>query len=125
MEPTSQHDRIEKGDRGDGTRVGKEQAKRRYAHRNAGHIIDMYDTRTNYEVKCYNDHATDWSLGNGTHDGGAKPRTVDGHIFAFGKQEETLIYQIRGAKGRGTRGTAFNRANGEGFVAPAVGDYAD
>ena len=86
----------------------------------------MANSTTNFEIKCYNDHKQTHSLGLGTVEGGAKPRTVDGHVFAFGASEELLLYQTRGARARGADANVpFDRTTGVGFVAAAKGDYTD
>ena len=45
-------------DKGDGKPASKEEAKRRYAHLNAGHVPDIAVGTTLYEVKAYTPYVT-------------------------------------------------------------------
>ena len=113
-------------DRGDGRPASKEEAKRRYAHLNAGHVPDIAIGTTLYEIKAYTPYvaAAGRQLGTG-YAGGGTPSTNDGHLIACGNTEEALVRTVLGLKQRGQPGEAFNRSTGAGYVRATDGDYAD
>jgi hypothetical protein len=57
-----------------------------------------------YESKVYTPVKESINLGGGMHDGGGKPSTAAGNLVAFGCTEELLLYEIVGARERGTAG---------------------
>ena len=119
---------IKLGDRGDGTRVSKEEARRRYAHINDGHVPDAIRFSLPpycYEFKCYTPMVVGGALGHGSADKGGAPSTTDGGAFAFGNTEEALRVKVFGLKGRGEKAQGpHKRLEGTGWVAEKPGDYA-
>lgn len=117
------------GDRGDGTRVSKEEARQRYAHVNSGHIPDAIRHSTPpfcYEFKAYTPMVVSGALGNGSNDCGGAPSTTDGGSFAFGNTEEALRARVYGLTTRGAPADGpLNRRTGTGWVKSSAGDYAD
>ena len=117
------------GDRGDGTPAGKEDARQRYAHLNAGHVPDVIRFGAVphlYEFKCTTPFLARVALGLGTLAGGGKPCTADGWRFAFGATLESLTYDNLGVRARGTPGVQWDRLTGDGYVAEFTGNaYAD
>ena len=117
---------VQLGDKGDGTAASKADARRRYAHLNAGHIPDIIQGNTLTEIKCLTPHLVSPALGHGSAAKGGAPSTADGHLIAFGNTLESLIKSTLGLKQRGAEGQRpFDRPSGEGFVAACDGDYAD
>ena len=117
------------GDRGDGTRVSKEEARRRYAHINDGHVPDIVRHGTPpscYEFKCYTCFLPDGDLGRGSARCGGAPSTTDGHFIAFGNTEERLRALVLGQSARGEQSMGpFDRCTGTGWVREEPGQYAD
>lgn len=120
---------IRLGDKGDGTPASKEEARRRQAHLNDGHIPDIYrpgPPHILYEWKCYTPFGLSRALGHGSQRGGGAASTADGGDFAFGNTLEALVAMVLGLKGFGAPGArALNRRTGEGRVDAHAGDYAD
>ena len=120
---------IKLGDRGDGSRTSKEEARRRYAHINDGHVPDAVRFSMPpccYEFKCYTFAVVGGALGHGSTEKGGAPSTTDGGIFAFGNTEEALRAKVFGLIERGTRAQGpLDRRTGTGWVAERHGDYAD
>jgi hypothetical protein len=124
--------RIIMGDRGDGTPAGKEEARRRYAHINDGHVPDLLRNGAPahlWEYKCCTAfldrrHA---KQGNGSRACGGAASQIDGNIFAFGNTEEKLRADVLGVAERGNSADGpLNRKSGTGWVAAsAKHDYAD
>ena len=112
-------------DKGDGTPAGKDEAKRRWAWANDGHIPDMVRcsaTPCIYEWKC----ATPFTLPSSELKGHGCPSNVDGDMIAMGCTEESLRRLSYGLKAIGSEGERpFDRVTGHGRVKPCDGDYAD
>ena len=117
------------GDKGDGTPSSKEEARRRQAHLNDGHIPDIYrpgPPHVLYEWKCYSPFTLTRSLGHGSPRCGGAASTADGHAFAFGNTLESLTAKVLGLKARGApTDRPLDRVTGEGRVHARDGDYAD
>jgi hypothetical protein len=117
------------GDKGDGTPSSKEEARRRQAHLNDGHIPDIYrpgPPHVLYEWKCYSPFTVTRALGHGSMRCGGAASTADGGTFAFGNTLEALIAKVLGLKARGTPADRpLDRRSGEGRVHARDGDYAD
>ena len=117
------------GDRGDGTRTSKEEARKRYAHINKDHIPDAIRHSIPpccYEYKCYTPMVVGGALGNGSPGHGGAPSTTDGGDFAFGNTEEALRTKVFGLSERGDKAQgALDRRTGRGWVGEKPGDYAD
>ena len=117
---------VQLGDKGDGTAASKAEARQRYAHLNAGHIPDIIQGNTLYEIKCFTPFKVSPALGHGSTAKGGAPSTADGCLFAFGNSLESITKTVLGLAQRGTDGErALDRVSGEGFVAAHDGDYAD
>jgi hypothetical protein len=94
--------RGEPGHTRDGTAAGKETARQRYAHINAGHVPDFIRFGVKpmvkpqcYELKCYTPfHVSTPALGLGSTDKGGAASTADGGRFAMGNTEEALIVAV-------------------------------
>ena len=116
-------------DKGDGTRLKKEEARKRYAHLCATHCPDaarLSSPPVLFEFKCYTVYNQAVALGHGSSSKGGAPSTADGHLIAFGCTEEDLRKKVFGLKLIGSPNEdAFNRLTGKGFVAACDGDYAD
>ena len=123
------YSRTRLGDKGDGTPASKEEARRRHAHLNEGHIPDMYrpgPPHVLYEWKCFTPFGATRALGNGSQRCGGAASTADGHDFAFGNTLEALAARVLGLQARGAPGErALDRRTGEGRVDARDGDYAD
>ena len=117
------------GDRGDGTRVSKEEARRRYAHINDGHVPDIVRHGTPpscYEYKCYTPFLPDGALGLGSNGCGGAASATDGHFIAFGNTEEALRAVVFGQTEHGDASEGpFNRVTGTGWVRQEPGQYTD
>ena len=117
------------GDKGDGTPSSKEEARRRQAHLNEGHIPDIYrpgPPHVLYEWKCCSPFTATRALGNGSNRCGGAASTADGHTFAFGNTLEALVAKVLGLKARGApTDRPLDRRTGEGRVHARDGDYAD
>ena len=117
------------GDKGDGTPSSKEEARRRQAHLNDGHIPDIYrpgPPHVLYEWKCYSPFKVTRALGHGSLRCGGAPSTADGGAFAFGNTLEALSAKVLGLKARGAPADPpLDRRSGEGRVHARDGDYAD
>ena len=118
------------GDRGDGTAAGKETARQRYAHINAGHVPDFIRFGVKpqcYELKCYTPFHVSPALGLGSTDKGGAASTADGGRFAMGNTEEALIVANLGVPERGAKADGpWRRAMGTGWVRGTLDhDYAD
>ena len=120
---------VKLGDRGDGTRVSKEEMRRRYAHINDGHVPDIVRHGTPpscYEFKCYTPFLPDGALGRGSAACGGAASTTDGHFIAFGNTEEALRAVVLGQTEHGTKAEGpFDRTTGKGWVREERGQYAD
>ena len=117
---------VKLGDKGDGTRGGRETAAKKYSHLNATHIPDIIAGRTLWEFKALTPFKPKPALGNGSNANGGAPSTADGWFIAFGGTLEDITRETRGLLQIGKEGDdAFDRTTGEGYVAPVDGDYAD
>ena len=100
------------------------EARRRYAHINAGHVPDIIQGRS--LVKVWTPFTVTQALGYGSAAKGGAPSTADGRLFAFGNTLESAIKTVLGLRQQGVDGQPpFDRTSGEGFVAAHDGDYAD
>ena len=118
------------GDRGDGTAAGKETARQRYAHINAGHVPDFirFGVKPHcYELKCYTPFHVSPAIGLGSTDKGGAASTADGGRFAMGNTEEALIVANLGVPERGAKADGpWRRVTGTGWVRETRDhDYAD
>ena len=129
--PNTPSGTLHKGDRGDGTPAGKEEARRRHAHINTGTIPDIYRDGalpSCWETKCYTCFCMDPPLGNGSKEKGGAASKADGGTHAMGNTEEDLIVKNLGVPARGDRTTdlPLNRRTGVGWVAKTTDHaYAD
>ena len=119
------------GDRGDGTPASKEEAKRRHADLNEGHVPDLYRRGVPTwlgEYKCYSWVVSTAAVnhGTGTVATGGGASTADGWLFARGGTEERLTAQVLGLAARGPpTGPPLDRQTGAGRVLRRDGHYAD
>ena len=119
-------------DKGDGTHLSKEDARKRYAHLCSTHCPDaarLSSPPVLFEFKCYTAYNCNVALGHGSTRCGGAPSTADGHFIAFGCTEEDLRKRVLGLAQIGSPstapGSAFDRTTGTGYVAACDGDYAD
>ena len=122
-------DRLQLGDKGDGTPAARDEAKRRYAHLNAHHIPDIIrysQPTTLYEIKCFAVHTLQPALGHGSVTGGGAASAADGHFIAFGNTLERARTLVLGTAARGSPSDRpLDRTTGLGRVAATDGQYAD
>jgi hypothetical protein len=118
-----------RGDKGDGTPAGREDAKRRWAWANATHIPDIVRTSTPpvcYEVKCGSPFIIGGLKGVNSHEHCGVPSQVEGHVFAFGCTLEQFTRQVLGLRAVGSASDEpFNRRSGAGRIHVHHGEYAD
>jgi hypothetical protein len=116
-------------DKGDGTHLSKEDARKRYAHLCSSHCPDaarLSSPPVLFEFKCYTPYNRKVALGLGSARCGGAPSTADGHLTAFGCTEEDLRKKVLGLKQLGSADEpAFDRTKGTGHVAAYDGDYVD
>ena len=116
-------------DRGDGSQASREDAKRRYAHINDGHVPDIVRHGTPpscLEFKCYTPFHLGGLVGHGTTAHGGTASTTDGHFIAFGNTEEALRALVLGHGERGHPSDGpLDRTTGAGWVRAVDGQYAD
>ena len=123
--------RVLKGDKGDGRRVTRAQARARYAHINAGTVPDIIAVHASpsghhhlRETKVSH-FAASVVPGRGTAAGGGSVSTSEGHRIAFGGCEEKLRVDIFGTKERGhPSDPPHDHSTGDGHVRPRPGLYA-
>ena len=117
------------GDKGDGTPASIEEAKRRYAHLNEGHVPDAFrvsDPTELWEIKCITPFHTGGTQGNSNEQHLGVVATKDGFFIAFGNTEENQRIIVYGCQARGAATERpFNRETGVGRVAARPGHYTD
>ena len=117
------------GDKGDGSPMARDAAKRRNAHFNADHcpdIIEPDDVDRLYETRCYTPFRATAAMGHGSRGGGGKPSTHEGHWLAFGCTREDIRRTAIGCAARGAPGEPpLNHSTGTGRVEAHAGQYAD
>ena len=115
---------VQLGDKGDGTRAGRDAAARRYDHLCSTHIPDIVVGSALWEFKAISPFKPKPALGMPNNAGSGTPSCADGHLIAFGNTLEAITRQTRGLDGIGSESEpAFDRTTGVGFVAPYAGDY--
>ena len=116
---------IRLGDRGDGTTEGKQEAAKRYAYLNEGHIPDIVNAHLwiVWEVRCMAVHVQHAVLGGSRENGGAAS-TAEGGTFATGNTLEKQIVISLGTKGHGVESDGPHQRSGpnagDGWVRPST-----
>jgi len=119
---------VQLGDKGGGTRGGKETAAKKYAHLCATHIPDIVAGHTLWEFKALTPFLPKPALGHGSTTNGGAPSTADGWFIAFGGTLEDITRKTRGLIQIGHLSdpiVPFDRTTGNGYVAHFDGHYAD
>ena len=123
------HGVVRLGDKGDGSKRAKEEAKQKHGHLNCTHVPDLYRGLTWVgEYKSYS-----WvvskarvNFGTGTAATGGGASNAEGWLFAQGGTEEHLRVLVFGTRARGRPADGpLNRLTGLGYVREHDGHYAD
>ena len=121
--------RVLRCDRGDGSAASKEDAARRWAHLNDGHIPDIARITVPpqlLEVKVWTPYNQRVATGRGHTPNGGAPSTSEGHLIAFGNTEENQTRIVLGLRQIGDEDDGkYDRDSGTGYVAAFDGQYRD